>query len=67
MNQNHDFIESLMELYKDVPQQDAELAARRVAVLVELYLKSLEENKVAITRESLLAAFMDKNYFKKIA
>ena len=55
MDQNHDFIELLMELYSDVPQNGAELAARRVAVLVEMYLKSFEENQITISRKTLLA------------
>lgn len=54
---NHDFIEDLMELYNEIPELNPEIAARRVAVLIEMTLRELEKSGTEITRESLRENF----------
>jgi hypothetical protein len=54
---NYDFINTLLELYATVPADSAEAAARRVAVLVEMEIRDLENSGEAITQETLLRAF----------
>jgi hypothetical protein len=67
MKQNQELIESLVKLYWDLPQDDEELMVRRVAVLVEMHMRLLEENGIEISRESLLSSIKDSGSFKKIA
>lgn len=51
---NHDLIDTLVELYLQLPHQSPESAARRVAVLVEMTLSAMEAEGEVITREALL-------------
>lgn len=54
---DHDFIQALVDLYKELPEADPELAARRVAVLIEGEIQRLEQRGTPVSRSSLLAAF----------
>lgn len=51
---NHDFINSLIDLYKELPESSPELAVRRVAALIEGEIEALEKKGVQVTRKSLL-------------
>ena len=53
---NHDLIEALIELYKEIPQEDADSAARRLAVLIERHMAHMEQKNEEIDRPSLLEA-----------
>ncbi len=50
---NHDLIDALVELYSQLPHQSPESAARRVAVLVEMAMSSMESEGEPITRDAL--------------
>lgn len=54
---NHDFIDALVELYEQLPDQTPDEAARRVAVLVDMEMEALESSGQPITRETLRASF----------
>lgn len=51
---NHDLIDALVELYSQLPHQSPESAARRVAVLVEMAMSSMEAEGETISRDALL-------------
>ena len=57
MKTNHDFITALFELYQQLPEDCAEFAAKRVAVLVEMELEELDAKGETITIEALLEKF----------
>lgn len=50
---NHKLIMGLLEIYNQLPEATPDMAARRLAVLIEGELEEMEKNGVMISRESL--------------
>lgn len=51
---NYEFIEALLELYKEIPEDSSDMAAVRVAVLVEMEMRAMETSGEKITRETMI-------------
>lgn len=51
---NHDFVQIIVDLYKELPQSNPEIAARSVAVLLDRLIDELESDGVEVTKEELL-------------
>jgi hypothetical protein len=51
--QDHVFINRLVELYGELPESDPSMASRRTAILVEMLIKQLEAKGMPVTTQSL--------------
>jgi hypothetical protein len=54
MDQNHDFIDVLLELYDIDPEDEGQFAASRVAVIIERHIRLMYESGKTVTPDTLI-------------
>lgn len=54
MEQNHDLIDTILELYNIDPEDEGQFAATRVAVIIEMHIQRLMESGKQITPDTLI-------------
>lgn len=66
---NHNFIETLIKLYEELPESNPSLAASRVAVLIDMELEKLERAGIPLSRENLIKSIQESidEHSRKVA